>query len=152
MPASSSARMDSALPVARYSSMRRGAKVFPNGSGPSSGVTNNYYTLPSDEFWGRMKAAYSDREIVELSVGRVFIGSSIGIALFISHFAPRRMAVLSPLKVVLANLPEGAESFTTIELKSNFVGTKRGGAIRCDAKLVHGGRTTQAKVPVAAHQ
>jgi 1,4-dihydroxy-2-naphthoyl-CoA hydrolase len=41
------------------------------------------------------------------------------------------------------NLPEGAESFTTIELKSNFVGTKRGGAIRCNAKLVHGGRTTQ---------
>jgi 1,4-dihydroxy-2-naphthoyl-CoA hydrolase len=40
-------------------------------------------------------------------------------------------------------LPEGAQSFTTIELKSNFVGTKRGGAIRCDAKLVHGGRTTQ---------
>ena len=41
------------------------------------------------------------------------------------------------------NLPEGAESFTTIELKSNFVGTKRGGAIGCEAKLVHGGRTTQ---------
>jgi 1,4-dihydroxy-2-naphthoyl-CoA hydrolase len=41
------------------------------------------------------------------------------------------------------NLPEGADSFTTIELKSNFVGTKRGGAIRCEAKLVHGGRTTQ---------
>ena len=41
------------------------------------------------------------------------------------------------------NLPEGAESFTTIELKSNFVGTKRRGAICCDAKLVHGGRTTQ---------
>jgi 1,4-dihydroxy-2-naphthoyl-CoA hydrolase len=41
------------------------------------------------------------------------------------------------------NLPEGAESFTTIELKSNFVGTKRGGAISCRADLVHGGRTTQ---------
>src|ERR687886_2028817 len=41
------------------------------------------------------------------------------------------------------NLPEGAESFTTIELKSNFVGTKRGGAIACTAELVHGGRTTQ---------
>ena len=41
------------------------------------------------------------------------------------------------------NLPEGAESFTTIELKSNFVGTKRGGAICCEARLVHGGRTTQ---------
>ena len=41
------------------------------------------------------------------------------------------------------NLPEGAESFTTIELKSNFLGTKREGAIRCEAKLAHGGRTTQ---------
>ena len=41
------------------------------------------------------------------------------------------------------NLPDGAESFTTIELKSNFVGTKRGGAISCRAERVHGGRTTQ---------
>ncbi len=41
------------------------------------------------------------------------------------------------------NLPEGAEGFTTIELKCNFVGTKRDGAIACEAKLVHGGRTTQ---------
>jgi 1,4-dihydroxy-2-naphthoyl-CoA hydrolase len=41
------------------------------------------------------------------------------------------------------NLPDGAESFTTIELKSNFVGTKRGGAIACRAELAHGGRTTQ---------
>src|SRR5215203_2923697 len=41
------------------------------------------------------------------------------------------------------NLPEGAQGFTTIELKSNFVGTKRDGAIACEAKLVHGGRTTQ---------
>ena len=41
------------------------------------------------------------------------------------------------------NLPEGAENFTTIELKSNFVGTKRDGAISCRAELVHGGRTTQ---------
>ena len=43
----------------------------------------------------------------------------------------------------LVNLPEGAESFTTIELKSNFVGTKREGAIECEARLVHGGSTTQ---------
>ena len=41
------------------------------------------------------------------------------------------------------SLPEGAEGFTTVELKSNFVGTKREGAIVCRAKLVHGGRTTQ---------
>ena|SRR5919112_3256289 len=43
----------------------------------------------------------------------------------------------------LVKLPVGAESFTTIELKSNFVGTKRGGAIGCEANLIHGGRTTQ---------
>ena len=40
-------------------------------------------------------------------------------------------------------LPEGAEGFTTIELKSNFLGTAREGAIECEARLVHGGRTTQ---------
>lgn len=40
-------------------------------------------------------------------------------------------------------LPEGASGFTTVELKSNFLGTKREGAIRCDATLVHGGRATQ---------
>jgi uncharacterized protein (TIGR00369 family) len=42
-----------------------------------------------------------------------------------------------------ANLPEGAEGFTTVELKSNFLGTKREGVIECEATLVHGGRATQ---------
>jgi 1,4-dihydroxy-2-naphthoyl-CoA hydrolase len=41
------------------------------------------------------------------------------------------------------NLPEGAEGFTTIELKSNFLGTRRSGVIECEARLAHGGRTTQ---------
>ena len=41
------------------------------------------------------------------------------------------------------NLPEDA-SFTTVELKANFVGTVReGGAIRAEATPVHRGRTTQ---------
>jgi 1,4-dihydroxy-2-naphthoyl-CoA hydrolase len=43
----------------------------------------------------------------------------------------------------LVNLPEGAEGFTTIELKSNFLGTRRDGTIKCEATLVHGGRATQ---------
>jgi 1,4-dihydroxy-2-naphthoyl-CoA hydrolase len=42
-----------------------------------------------------------------------------------------------------ANLPEGANSFTTIELKSNHLGTARDGAIACVAKAAHMGRTTQ---------
>ncbi len=41
------------------------------------------------------------------------------------------------------NLPDGAEGFTTVELKSNFLGTKRSGVIGCEARLAHGGRTTQ---------
>ena len=41
------------------------------------------------------------------------------------------------------SLPEGAVGFTTIELKSNFLGTARDGAVTCEAKLIHGGRTTQ---------
>lgn len=40
-------------------------------------------------------------------------------------------------------LPEGANNFTTIELKSNFLGTAREGVITCVATIVHGGRTTQ---------
>lgn len=43
----------------------------------------------------------------------------------------------------MASLPEGGESFTTIELKANFLGTAREGAVACEARLVHGGRTTQ---------
>ncbi len=43
----------------------------------------------------------------------------------------------------IASLPEGATSFTTIELKTNFLGTARQGAIRVEAVLAHGGRTTQ---------
>jgi len=43
-----------------------------------------------------------------------------------------------------ASLPGGATGFTTIELKSNFLGTATAGdLIRCRARLLHGGRTTQ---------
>ena len=43
----------------------------------------------------------------------------------------------------IANLPEGAQNFATIELKTNFLGTAREGTLECTARLVHGGRTTQ---------
>lgn len=43
----------------------------------------------------------------------------------------------------LAFRAEGATGFTTIEIKSNFLGTARDGAIAVTARLVHGGRTTQ---------
>lgn len=42
-----------------------------------------------------------------------------------------------------ANLPKNANGFTTIELKSNFMGTCREGHIYCEAIAEHIGRTTQ---------
>lgn len=43
----------------------------------------------------------------------------------------------------IASLPGGAEGFTTVELKTNFLGTAREGTVFCEARLVHAGRTTQ---------
>jgi len=43
----------------------------------------------------------------------------------------------------LAHLPKGADNFTTIELKANFIGTAREGTLTCIAKPAHLGRTTQ---------
>ena len=43
----------------------------------------------------------------------------------------------------IASLPEGATGFTTIELKTNFLGTALEGTLYCESQLLHGGRTTQ---------
>lgn len=43
----------------------------------------------------------------------------------------------------LRSRPPGSAGFTTIELKTNFVGTAREGAIICEARRMHAGRTTQ---------
>lgn len=42
-----------------------------------------------------------------------------------------------------SHLPEGAQNFTTIELKSNHLGTAREGTVVATATAVHLGRTTQ---------
>ena len=43
----------------------------------------------------------------------------------------------------IASLPDGATGFTTIELKTNFLGTALAGTISCESRRVHGGRPTQ---------
>jgi len=43
----------------------------------------------------------------------------------------------------IAHLPDGAQSFTTIELKSNHLGTVKEGSIACVATAQHLGRNTQ---------
>jgi len=43
----------------------------------------------------------------------------------------------------IAHLPDGAASFTTIEMKSNFLATAVDGTLRAEASVEHQGRTTQ---------
>ncbi len=52
----------------------------------------------------------------------------------------------------LAHLPEGATGFTTIELKSNHLGTARDGTVDCVATAVHLGRTTQVWDATVTHR
>ncbi len=51
-----------------------------------------------------------------------------------------------------AALPEGASGFTTIELKSNHLGTARDGHIECVATAAHLGKTTQVWDAVVTHR
>jgi 1,4-dihydroxy-2-naphthoyl-CoA hydrolase len=51
-----------------------------------------------------------------------------------------------------ANLPQGATGYTTIELKSNHLGTAKEGTIASFAKAVHMGRTTQVWDAVVTHK
>ena len=52
----------------------------------------------------------------------------------------------------MSHLPAGATGFTTIELKSNHLGTARDGTIACTAKAVHLGKTTQVWDAVVTHR
>jgi len=51
-----------------------------------------------------------------------------------------------------AHLPEGAEGFTTVELKSNHLGTALSGMLECRANAMHLGRTTHVWDAVVTHR
>jgi 1,4-dihydroxy-2-naphthoyl-CoA hydrolase len=52
----------------------------------------------------------------------------------------------------VVNLPPGAAGFTTIELKSNHLGTAKEGTIVGSAKPVHLGKTTQVWDTIVTHR
>ena len=52
----------------------------------------------------------------------------------------------------VVNLPEGATGFTTVELKSNHLGTARQGMLDAVARPVHRGRTTQVWDATVSHR
>ena len=87
-------------------------------------------------------------EMLELTPGR--LRSQMKLAQ--QHFAPNNFLHAASIVALadttcgyatFAHLPEGAASFTTIELKSNHLGTVREGALLCAAHAQHLGRTTQ---------
>lgn len=51
-----------------------------------------------------------------------------------------------------AHLPAGATGFTTIELKSNHLGTALEGTLDCVARAAHLGRTTQVWDATVTHR
>ncbi len=68
------------------------------------------------------------------------------------HFAPNEFLHAASVVALadttcgyatVAHLPAGATSFTTIELKSNHLGTVKEGSIACHATAQHLGRNTQ---------
>ena len=52
----------------------------------------------------------------------------------------------------VVNLPKDAVGFTTIELKSNHLGTAKDGTIDCVARPVHLGRNTQVWDATVTHR
>jgi 1,4-dihydroxy-2-naphthoyl-CoA hydrolase len=52
----------------------------------------------------------------------------------------------------MASLPAGATGFTTIELKSNHLGTTLEGTVDCVARPAHTGRTTQVWDATVTHR
>jgi uncharacterized protein (TIGR00369 family) len=108
------------------------------------------------------------------SFGREFLPELIGLKIldlgegFLTAELPIRKALLAPNGYLhagsittladtaagyacVAHLPEGATNFTTIELKLNFLGTARDGILRCEARALHLGRTTQAWDATVSH-
>jgi len=51
----------------------------------------------------------------------------------------------------VAHLPEGASGFTTVELKSNHLGTAREGRIVAEVRAAHLGRSTQVWDATVVH-
>ncbi|MES2319521.1 MAG: PaaI family thioesterase [Pseudomonadota bacterium] len=112
-------------------------------------TTDSKYTPEAmNKFGGASLPGFLGIEIVNVAAGEV----SARLDVKPHHLAPNgflhagtviTLADTAAGYACIANLPEGANSFTTIELKSNHLGTARDGAIACVARPAHLGRTTQ---------
>jgi len=96
-------------------------------------------------------------EIVEVSAERVRATLSVRQALLAPNDFLHAGTVVTLADTCagygcMAALPAGASGFTTIELKSNHMGTARDGVIECIATPVHVGRSTQVWDATITHR
>ncbi len=80
---------------------------------------------------GRLQAQLERQDWMRVPNGFPHVASVVALADSCAGYACR------------AHLPEGSKGFTTIELKSNFLGTAKSGMIRCVTEAEHIGCTTQ---------
>ncbi|HET6721017.1 MAG TPA: PaaI family thioesterase [Rhodocyclaceae bacterium] len=87
-------------------------------------------------------------QVAEIAAGRLVLTMEIKPEMlapngYLHAAAVVALADTSAGYATIAHLPEGAESFTTIELKTNFFATQKTGTLTCIASEIHAGRNTQ---------
>jgi uncharacterized protein (TIGR00369 family) len=87
-------------------------------------------------------------EMVSVAPGRVVARVPVTQAVMAPHGLVHGGALVAIADSVcgygtIANLPEGARGFVTVELKTNFLAAASDGVLQCEATPLHLGRTTQ---------
>jgi uncharacterized protein (TIGR00369 family) len=88
----------------------------------------------------RVRAALAVRQALLAPIGFLHAGTVVALADTCAGYG------------CIAALPDGAAGFTTVELKSNHLGTALDGHIDCTATPVHLGRTTQVWDATVSHR
>ena len=104
--------------------------------------TNYFNKFSEGKFPG-----YVGIKITEVSAGKIKAEMPVKKELFAPNGFLHAGSIITLADTVagyscIANLPQNAESFTTVELKSNFMGAARDGILECESFAEHLGRTT----------
>lgn len=106
-------------------------------------------SLPELNAWGRDSLpGWIQFEVLEVAAGRLRARMPIRPELLAPNGYLHAASIIALADTAcgygtMADLPDDAKTFTTIELKSNFLATALEGWLVCDAVRPHHGRTTQ---------
>ncbi|PPR75300.1 MAG: hypothetical protein CFH06_01981 [Alphaproteobacteria bacterium MarineAlpha3_Bin5] len=116
----------------------------PNAMDFNLDITPKYLNLRSKGRFGEFVGV----KAIEVKKGQVLCRLNIYPKLFASNGFLHAASIISLADTTcgygtIAHLPKNASNFTTIELKSNFLGTAKEGSLRCEASPRHAGKMTQ---------